>query len=34
MEYKALACPDNIPVMDPKDDTGFIMSGSVAEKYQ
>ena len=34
MEYKALACPDNIPVMSPKEDTGFIMSGIVAEKFK
>ncbi len=34
MEYKALAAPDNVPVMNPADDTGFIMSGVVAEKYQ
>lgn len=34
MEYKALACPDNTPVMSDKDDNGFIMSWSVAESYQ
>lgn len=33
MEYKALAAPGNAPVMDPKDDTGYIMSGVVAETY-
>lgn len=34
MDYKALACPDNAPVMDPKDDTWYIMSGVVAEKFK
>jgi hypothetical protein len=34
MEYKALACPDNVPVMSAADDNGFVMSGVVAEKYQ
>jgi len=34
MEYKALACPDNIPAMNAKEDTGFIMSGIVAEKFK
>lgn len=34
MDYKALACPDNAPILDPKDDTGYIMSGIVAERFQ
>ena len=34
MEYKALAAPDNVPVMKPEDDNWFVMSWVVAEKYQ
>lgn len=33
MEYKALAAPDNVPVMKLEDDTGYVMSGVVAESY-
>lgn len=33
MEYKALAAPDNVPVMKPEDDTWYVMSGVVAEQY-
>lgn len=33
MDYKALAAPDTVPVMDPKDDTGYVISGVIAESY-
>lgn len=33
MEYKALPAPGEIPVMNPSDDTWYVMSGVVAETY-
>lgn len=33
MEYKALPAPSDIPVMKPVDDTGYVMSGVLAESY-
>jgi hypothetical protein len=32
MEYKVLAAPDNLPVM--KTESGFIMTGIIAEEYK
>ncbi len=34
MDYKALSCPDNIPVMNAKDDTGYSISGVLAERFR
>ena len=34
MDYKALACPDNVPVMKPEEDNGFVLSGKIAEKFK
>lgn len=34
MDYKALAGPDNLPVMDPAADTGYSISGVLAEKFR
>ncbi len=34
MDYKALAWPDNLPVMKPSDDNGYILSGQLAESFK
>lgn len=34
MQYKVLPAPSNLPIMDEKDSTGFVMSWVVAEKYK
>ncbi|HRX64058.1 MAG TPA: TraM recognition domain-containing protein [Candidatus Absconditabacterales bacterium] len=34
MEYKILPAPSNLPILDPKDATDYIISGILAEKYK
>ena len=34
MQYKVLPAPSNLPILPKEDETGFIMSGIVAEKYK
>ncbi len=34
MQYKVLPAPSNLPIFSKEDETGFIMSGIVAEKYK